>query len=114
MGVPSELRILCDRSADQRFVDTFERTGWITVIRVEDVLPADAPDRDISEFAEQHDWIVFTEDSDFLNHDHRRGLVRYHPLDNPSPGTVVDALRAIGEAFDDHRDIEQRVPGDWV
>jgi len=87
LGVPSELRILCDRSADQRFVDTFERTGWITAIRVEDVLPADAPDRDISEFAEQHDWIVFTEDSDFLNHVNRRGLVRYHPLDNPSPGT---------------------------
>ena len=83
MGVPSELRILCDRSADQRFVDTFEQTGWITV---EDVLPAYAPDRDISEYAEQHDWIVFTEDSDVLNHDHRRGLVRYHPLDSPSPG----------------------------
>jgi len=40
--------------------------------------------------------------------------VRYHPLDNPSPGNVVDALTAISEAFDDHRDIEQRVPGDWV
>ena len=99
MGVPSELRILCDRSADQRFVDTFERTGWITVIRVEDVLPADAPDRDISEYAEQHDWIVFTEDSDFLNHVNRRGLVRYHPLDNPSPETSSTPSGRSGRGY---------------
>jgi hypothetical protein len=112
--VPTHIRILCDRSADQRFVDTFERTDWIAVIQVEDVLPEDAPDRDISDYAEQHDWVVFTEDSDFLNHNHHHGLMRYHPLDNPSPGDVLDALQNIADAFPDHRDIEQRVPDGWI
>ena len=112
--MPTELRVPCDRSADQRFVETFERTDWITVVRVEDVLPPDAPDRAISDYAEEHEWIVFTEGSDFLNHDHHRGLVRYHPLDDPSPGDVVEALRAIADAFPDHREIEQRVPDGWV
>jgi hypothetical protein len=112
--VPTHLRILCDHSADQRFVDTFERTDWITVIQVEDVLSEDAPDRDISEYAEQYGWVVFTEDDDFLDIDHNRGVVRYHPLDDSSPGDVLDALRVIVDAYDDHRDIEQRIPGRWA
>ena len=111
------IRILCDRCVDQKYVDTFERTDLVTVIQTEDVFPDSAEDTDdseISAYAEQHGWVVFTEDDHFrTRHDHDRGVILYHHIEQPSPGDVVDAIRAIADAYDDYREIEEYVPGDW-
>jgi hypothetical protein len=112
------IRILCDRCVDQQYVNTFEQTDWITMIRAGDVFPNDAEDADdgeISAYAEQYEWVVFTEDDHFrTRHDHNRGVILYHHIEQPSPGTVVEAIRTITEVYDDHREIEEYVPGGWV
>lgn len=77
-------------------------------------LSQDTDDTAISEYAEHHDWVVFTEDDDYRALDHDRGLVLYTHLDRPSPGDTVDALRAIADAYDDHRNIDENAPGEWV
>jgi hypothetical protein len=108
------VRILCDHSVDARFVDTFHRTDWITMTTVADELSPDADDPDISKHAEQHDWIVFTEDEHFREYDHDRGLVLYTHLERPSPGDVIAALGNIADAYTDHRKINENVPEGWI
>ena len=108
------MRLLCDHNAGERYVETFRRTEWLTVATVRDELSADTDDTVVSEYAEQHEWVVFTEDDDYLDIDHDRGLVRYGHLERPSSGETVDALRRIADSYDDHRTIEEYVPGAWV
>ncbi len=108
------MRLLCDHNVGERYIETFRRTEWLTVTTVRDELSAATDDVDISEYAEQHEWVVFTEDNDYRALDHDRGLVLYTHLDRPSPGDVVNALRAIADAYDDYRNIDENVPDGWV
>jgi predicted RNA-binding Zn ribbon-like protein len=108
------VRLLCDENVDQRYVETFQSTDWITVKTARDALTADASDETIGNFAEEREWIVFTADDDFLKFDPDCGVVLYQQTDRPSPGTVVDALRAIDDAYADHRTIREFVPGGWT
>lgn len=111
------IRILCDRCVDQKYVNTFENTDWITVIQAEDVFPDDAEDTDdeVSTYAEQHEWIAFTEDDHFrTRHDHDRGVILYHHIEQPTPGDVVAAIYVNAEVYDDHRGIEEYVLGGWA
>lgn len=108
------MRLLCDHNVNEKYTDTFRRTNWITVTTVRDELSQDADDPDISAFAEREGWVVFTEDDDFTDLDHDRGLVLYIEQQNPSPDTVVDALATIADAYDDHRAIEEHVPDGWI
>lgn len=108
------IRILCDRSALQRYVDTFDRIDWIEVMQSEDVFPDDAPDREISAYAAKEGWVVFTEDDDFLGFTHDRGVILYHHIESPPPGDVVDAIQVIAQAYDDHRQITEYVPSRWI
>jgi predicted nuclease of predicted toxin-antitoxin system len=108
------VRLLCDHNVSEKYTDTFRRTDWITVATVRDELSQDATDPDISVFAERNGWTVFTEDDDFTGLDHDRGVVLYIEQQHPSPDTVVDALRAIDTAYDDHRAITEYVPDGWV
>jgi hypothetical protein len=57
---------------------------------------------------------VFTEDDDYLDIEHDRGLVLYIEQQNPSPDAVVDALATIADAYDDHCTIEEHVPNGWM
>lgn len=112
------IRILCDRCVNQKYVDAFEHTDWIMLCQVEDVFPNDAENTDdgeISEYAEQQEWVVFTEDDHFrTRHDHDRGVILYHHIEQPLPGDVVDAIYVIAEGYDDHREIEEYVPDGWA
>ena len=112
------IRILCDRCVDQKYVNALERTDWITLRQVEDVFPNDAENTDdgeISAYAEQHEWVVFTEDDHFrTRHNHDRGVILYHHIEQPTPGDVVDVICVIAEVYDDHREIEEYVPGRWA
>lgn len=108
------MRLLCDRSVLQKYIDTFERTDWITMMQSEDVFPDDAPDREISEYAAQEGWVVFTEDDDFLAFDHDRGVVLYNHIEQPAPGEVVAALEAIADTYDAYDSMVEYVPDGWI
>lgn len=108
------MRLLCDHSVDRRFIDTFRRTDWITMTTVAEELSPDADDEIISEYAAQHNWIVFTEDDDFTGHNHDRGLVRYIHRNRPSPSDVLNALEVVADAYSDQRNIDVIVPGGWI
>ena len=112
------IRVLCDRCVDQKYVNAFAGVDWITVIEAGDVFPDDAKDTDdgeISAYAEQHEWVVYTEDEHFrTRHDHDRGVILYHHIEQPRAGDVVDAIYVIAEVYGDHREIEEYVPDGWA
>ncbi len=58
--------------------------------------------------------MIFTSDSDFFGHERTFGLLVYSQLENPQPGDVVAAVRAIGRAYERTREITETVPGGWV
>lgn len=108
------MRLLCDHNVDERYIDTFRHTEWLTVATVRDELTQDADDVSISEYAEQHGWVVFTEDDDFHELAHDRGVIFYNHIENPPPSDVLTALRRIVEVYEDHRNIIEYVPGEWI
>jgi hypothetical protein len=117
------VRILCDRNVAQSYVNTFDRTDWITVIKKGSVLPIDSKDPRVIAYAEEHDWVVFTSDEKFLIDESREepreidadcGVVIYHQSERPSPGDVVGALQAIAAAYDEYRGMVEYVPDRWI
>jgi hypothetical protein len=108
------VKLLCDHNVDERYIDTFQRTEWLTVATVRDELTTDADDRAISEYAEWHEWVIFTEDDDFHELAHNRGVIYYKHIERPSPGDVVDAVQKIADVYDDHRQINEHVPDGWI
>jgi hypothetical protein len=108
------MRILCDHNVDEKYIDTFRDTEWITVTTVRDELTQEAKDPAISEYAAQNEWIVFTEDEDFHELPHVRGVIYYNHIESPSPGDVVEAMQNITEGYDDYRYINEYVPNGWI
>jgi hypothetical protein len=110
------MRILFDRNVEPRFVHAIESTPWATVTRSEDHFPPDAPDEDITDWAEANDWVIFTRDNDFfrLARDSDCGLLFLHKRRDPNPGTIADAVARIDAAYTDHEDIEEGLPGNWA
>lgn len=51
------IRILCDRSVLQRYVNALEHADGIEMMHSEDIFAADAPDREISVYAAREGWI---------------------------------------------------------
>lgn len=51
------MRPLCDHNVDERYIDTFRRTEWLTVATVRDELSQEAADRAISEYTERQGWV---------------------------------------------------------
>lgn len=117
------MKILCDQNVHTKYTEAFQRTEWITVEQVRDVLPIDTDDPEIIEYAAANGWVVFTSDVRFLSADEEEGniepdatacgVVFYRQAENPSPGDVIAALRLIAQGYDDYGDIETHVPGEW-
>lgn len=108
------MKILCDQHVDEKYVTAFDHADWATVARVRDLLSPSTMDESISEYAARDGWVIFTADNDFFEFDHDRGLLLYIERRDPSSGAVVNAVRLIADAYDDHRDIEEHVPDGWV
>lgn len=108
------MRILCDQHVPTKYVRALQDESWVTVSTVREELSADASDAEIAAFAEEDDWIVFTNDDDFYGLDVSHGLVVYSQLEDPRPGVVVDALEAIDEAFATTTDVRAVVPDGWA
>lgn len=108
------MRILCDQNVANKYIRAFEQEDWIVVARVRDSLTPDATDDEIAAYAETNDWIVFTNDDDFYRHDPSFGLLVYSQIEDPRPGDVLDAIRAIDASYESHRGIIETVPDGWL
>ena len=110
------MRVLFDRSVEPRFIHALESTPWATVTRSVDHFPPDAPDEDIMDWAETNNWVVFTRDDDFfrLARQGNCGLLFLHKRRDPNPGTIADAVAKINDAYTDHKNIEEGLPGKWA
>ena len=106
--------VLCDQHVPEKYVRALSAVNGITVATVRDMLSADASDGDIAAFAAKNGWVVFTNDDDFYKQDARHGLLVYSQLNAPTPGAVVEAVTAIGDAYADDADIIEVVPGAWT
>jgi predicted nuclease of predicted toxin-antitoxin system len=108
------MRLLCDQNVAAKYVQAFDRADDIAVTTVADELSPDATDDRIAQFAEQEGWVVFTTDDDFFEHADNCPVLIYSQLTDPSPGTVLDAVRAIDDAYESPAEITEAVPGNWV
>lgn len=120
------MEILCDRNVADKYYQAFLATEWISVRRVAAVLPVTAPDSAIIAVARDGGWVVFTSDVRFLDEDEPGdgrfatmsatgcGVLFYRQREDPNPGAVVDAISAIAQRYDDHREIREFVPGEWI
>lgn len=108
------MRLLCDHHVPTKFITAFETTDWITCVRVAEALYPKAPDSEIAQYAVEHARIVFTNDDDFQAKTVDYDLITYDQLDEPTPGTVLDALHAIDNAYDDDTLIWEHVPDGWI
>ena len=59
-----DLRLLVDMNISPKTVEALQQQGWDT-IRVSQILPGNASDREILELARERDRIVVTQDLDF-------------------------------------------------
>lgn len=108
------MRLLCDQNVAQRYIDACVAAPDLHAMTVREVLDPRAADADIVAYASTHDHVVFTSDDDFFQLADRCGCIYYHQPTVPIVGDVLEALRAIGDAYDDHSEIVEVVPGDWV
>jgi hypothetical protein len=108
------MRLLCDQNVARRYIDACVDAPDLHAVTVRGVLDPRASDADIAAHAATHDYVVFTSDDDFFELADRCGFVYYHQPTVPAVGDVLEALRAIGNAYDDHSEIVEVVPGDWI
>ena len=60
----SDLRLLANMNISPETVTALQRNGW-DKIRVSQILPVNASDQEILEFARKEDGVVITQDLDF-------------------------------------------------
>ena len=108
------MRLLCDQNVPNKYFEAFDAADNLTVTTVATVLRHDATDAEIVAYAEEHDWVVFTNDDDFFVVGGDHGLLLYDQLEDPVPGDVVTAVQRIGEAYRSQTEITESVPGNWI
>lgn len=107
------MRLLFDQNVDRRYIDACNRDSRFFAATVGEVLDPRAADLDIVRYAAEG-YVVFTSDDDFFRLDAECGRILYEQTTRPPAGDVLDALGQIREAYDDHSDIVEVVPGGWV
>lgn len=91
----TSLRFLVDMNLSSKTVNHLKQQGW-DVLRVSQVLPMDAEDSEILEFARQHDRVIITQDLDFsallaLGGYEKPSLITFR-LSVPDPETITRKL----------------------
>jgi predicted nuclease of predicted toxin-antitoxin system len=110
------MRVLCERHVPPKYVEAVQSSRWADVITPRNRFHPEVDDETIARYAEANGWVVLTRDRDFFQLSGRFGFgVLYLDMRrNPGPGTLVAAVEAIAEAYSDHSEIVESVPGDWV
>lgn len=91
----TSIRFLVDMNLSPRIVTDLRQRGW-DILRVSQVLPMDAPDSEILEFARQQNRVIITQDLDFssllaLGGYEKPSLITFR-LSVPDPETVTRKL----------------------
>lgn len=91
----ASLRFLVDMNLSPRIVTDLRQQEW-DILRVSQVLPMDAPDSEILEFARQQNRVIITQDLDFssllaLGGYKKPSLITFR-LSVPDPETVTRKL----------------------
>ena len=109
------MRILFDQNVEPKYIEALEREHWTTTDHCGNHFPDDAPDADIADFAEANDWVVFTRDDDFFRIASQRdcGLLFFHKQHNPQPATIAAKVEKISNAYSNHDNIREGLPGTW-
>lgn len=81
---------------------------------VENALQHDATDAEIAAYAEENQWVVFTNDDDFFVAGGDHGLLLYDQMEDPRPGDIVQAVQRIEQVYADPNGIVESIPGEWV
>jgi uncharacterized protein YaiI (UPF0178 family) len=107
------MRLLCDQNVAVKYVLAFNREEGFVVATVADTLCPEVSDDKIVAYAAEHDWVVFTSDSEFFEHAVQCGILVYNQLFDPSRD-IVTAVTAIEEVYESNREIVETVPGNWI
>ena len=91
----TSLRFLVDMNLSPRIVTDLRQQEW-DILRVSQVLPMDAPDSEILEFARQQNRVIITQDLDFssllaLGGYEKPSLITFR-LSVPDPETITRKL----------------------
>lgn len=94
----TDLRFLADMNISPLTVEALRRAGW-DIVRVSNLPPANATDREILELARREDRVVVTQDMDFsallaVEGFHRPSLVTLRLLET-GPETVIRRLLQV-------------------
>lgn len=110
------MRILFDRNVEPRYIAAIASRSGMSVTRVDDRLPQTAPDRTIAALAERENWVVFSRDDDFFKKAcHREiGLLFFSKQHNTRASEIATAVERIDDAYNDHTEIKEGLPGQWV
>jgi predicted nuclease of predicted toxin-antitoxin system len=105
------MRLLADVHVKTAYVNALKSHGH-EVVRVQDALDPDAPDRTVVEYARENSLVVLTnDDKDFRQFAGHTGIL-FVPQDM-RPGAVETAVSRIERQFDDLADTAQYVR-DWA
>lgn len=91
----TSLRFLVDMNLSPKTVTNLQQHGW-DILRVSQVLPMDAEDSEILEYARQEDRVIITQDLDFssllaLGGYREPSLITFR-LSVPDPETITQKL----------------------
>lgn len=108
--------VLFDRNVEPRYQQALGREAWTILDHCDNHFSQTAPDTKIADFAEANGWVLFTRDRPFFVRAQSRncGLLLLDKKRNPSPADVVLAVKRIGDAYANHDNIRESVPGNWV
>ncbi len=121
----TSIRFLVDMNLSPRIVTDLRQQGW-DILRVSQVLPMDAPDSEILEFARQQNRVIITQDLDFssllaLGGYEKPSLITFR-LSVPDPETITwkllellsdieeELLAGCAVVIDDRRVRVRRLP----
>lgn len=120
------MRVLCDHQVPPRVSNALRSVAGITVATPTgiDDLGINADDTEIIAYAEAHGWVVFTNDQYFLVDDEGKnpsgeridadcGVIYYTQKAIGRSGPVAEAIGAVSEAFENHREIDLYI-NDWI
>lgn len=99
------LRYLADMNVSPETIEALKRDGY-EIVRVSDLLPASAPDRDILLLARENQMVVITQDLDFstllaLGGQSRPSLITLRLVDT-NPQVVAQRLRQVLPQIEDY------------
>ncbi|MEF8887215.1 MAG: DUF5615 family PIN-like protein [Haloarculaceae archaeon] len=111
------MNILFDRNTEPRYINAIATEPWANTEFADDHLSQTASDPKLAQYAETNDMVLFTRDADFfklVRDQYDCGLLYFRKGKRTTPGDIVLAVERIRDAYANHDNIEEGLPGNWV